>query len=228
MAPELRRVVRLTRSELETLRPTDIDDDSWLRLIYPYVTPLVSAVEYQRLRILLRAIPASSNARVLDAGTGFGVLLPSLAGSFDAVEAIDVQPALVSAARRLVQSRRLANASVAAGDLTALAFPDASFDAVVAANVLEHLDDGHLERALGEIRRVLRPGAALCCCSPSENALYRGLRVIARKTKPPDHHQTAKSIRVAIERHLSLLTVRNIPPSPDELSLFQVVVAARR
>jgi ubiquinone/menaquinone biosynthesis C-methylase UbiE len=224
----MRRVVRFTPADLDALRPADIDDERWRRLIYPYVTPLVSIVEYRRLTILLRAIPAAPDARVLDAGTGFGALLPSLAGSFNAIHAIDVQPSLASAARSLVESRRLTNASVTAGDLTALAFPDASFDAVVAANVLEHLDDRALDRALGEIRRVLRPGAALCCCSPSENALYATLRVVARKTKPPDHHQTARSIRLAVERHLEPLTVRNIPAAPDELSLFQIVIAARR
>jgi SAM-dependent methyltransferase len=43
-------------------------------------------------------------------------------------------------------------------DLRALAFADESFDMVYASHVLEHIDDDLT--ALGEIRRVLRPGGA--------------------------------------------------------------------
>lgn len=41
-------------------------------------------------------------------------------------------------------------------DLTDLPFADGTYDVVFASHVLEHIADDH--RALGEIRRVLRPG----------------------------------------------------------------------
>ena len=46
---------------------------------------------------------------------------------------------------------------IAHGDLTALSFPDATFDAAVSAHAIDHL--GALSpAALGEMRRVLKPG----------------------------------------------------------------------
>jgi SAM-dependent methyltransferase len=41
-------------------------------------------------------------------------------------------------------------------DLRALPFPDASYDVLIASHVLEHIQEDRL--ALGEIRRVLKPG----------------------------------------------------------------------
>lgn len=41
-------------------------------------------------------------------------------------------------------------------DITALPFPDASYDVVMAHHVLEHIDDDR--RAIGEMFRVLKPG----------------------------------------------------------------------
>jgi SAM-dependent methyltransferase len=46
---------------------------------------------------------------------------------------------------------------IAHGDLTALSFPDATFDATISAHAIDHL--GELApTALGEMRRVLKPG----------------------------------------------------------------------
>ena len=52
-----------------------------------------------------------------------------------------------------------------AGDATAMPFPDASFDAVIAAEVLEHIPAD--QAAMNEIARVLRPGAAAAVTVPA-------------------------------------------------------------
>jgi SAM-dependent methyltransferase len=49
-----------------------------------------------------------------------------------------------------------AGVAMHAWDITAVPVPDASFDAVLCSHVLEHVEDDRA--ALGEMRRVLRPG----------------------------------------------------------------------
>ena len=51
-----------------------------------------------------------------------------------------------------------------------LPFADASFDAVLSLNVLEHVKDPF--RAADEIRRVLKPGGELLCCVPFLQPLH--------------------------------------------------------
>jgi SAM-dependent methyltransferase len=53
---------------------------------------------------------------------------------------------------------------VVRGDLTALPFPDAAVDRVIAAEVLEHIPDD--AAAFGEIARVLKPGGRVAVTVP--------------------------------------------------------------
>lgn len=50
-------------------------------------------------------------------------------------------------------------------DATALPYPDASFDRIIAAEVLEHIVED--ERAIAELARVLRPGGTIAVTVPA-------------------------------------------------------------
>jgi SAM-dependent methyltransferase len=58
-----------------------------------------------------------------------------------------------------------ASSGCARGDATALPFPDASFDRIIAAEVLEHIADD--ATAVGELVRVLRPGGTMAVTVPA-------------------------------------------------------------
>src|SRR5439155_807663 len=70
-----------------------------------------------------------------------------------------------------------ARVRIVRADAESLPFRDESFDAVVATEVLEHLDEPG--RMLSEARRVLRPGGQFFMTTPNAQALpYRILRFL--------------------------------------------------
>lgn len=77
---------------------------------------------------------------------------------------------LVAIDRAPIDTRCVGVALPAQADATAIPFGDSVFDAVFLFDVLEHVDDE--ARALGEIRRVLRPGGKLLVTVPAFMFLY--------------------------------------------------------
>ena len=103
--------------------------------------------------------------RVLDAGCGAGYGSAALAEAAESVTGVDIAPEAIDFARAHYQA---ANLSFEAASVTELPFADASFDLVVAFEVIEHLEDwrGFLAQAC----RVLAPAGQLIVSTP--NKLY--------------------------------------------------------
>ncbi|MGC8484556.1 MAG: methyltransferase domain-containing protein [Candidatus Baltobacteraceae bacterium] len=99
------------------------------------------------------------NSRVLDCGCGVGDDVRAIAariGEGGMVVGIDANEALVAAA---IARGVPANARFAVANAETLSFPDASFDAVRAERLLQHLADP--QSAVKEMYRVLAPGGSL-------------------------------------------------------------------
>lgn len=111
--------------------------------------------------LIERWLPATGLGRVLKsdlfdefAGTG---LHPWLRRRASQVVGVDVSPAIVWSV-----GSRYKDLEAVVADVRALPFHDGSFDAVVSNSTLDHLsgpDD--VATAIGELRRVLRPGGSL-------------------------------------------------------------------
>jgi ubiquinone/menaquinone biosynthesis C-methylase UbiE len=113
-------------------------------------------------RVLLDRQPVRPGDRVLDVACGTGLLTHELArsaGSSGQVFGIDLSQAMVDAARSRQSLAGSASAHYVRMDAQLLEFPSASFDVVLCCFGLMYLPDP--ERALAEMRRVLRPGGRL-------------------------------------------------------------------
>jgi SAM-dependent methyltransferase len=102
-------------------------------------------------RLLLDLLP--SGAALLELGCGAGIPTTQRLATRFAVTGIDLSPRQIVLARENVP-----NATLITGDMTALAFPPASFDAVCAFYAITHVPREEHADLLAKISSWLRPG----------------------------------------------------------------------
>lgn len=71
-----------------------------------------------------------------------------------------------------------------------------SFDAVVAADVLEHFKE--LDAPIDALKAATTSGGVLVTSLPTENFVYRALRWVFRIEKPDDHYHTAYEVEARL------------------------------
>jgi ubiquinone/menaquinone biosynthesis C-methylase UbiE len=175
--------------------------------------------------LLVEHARLSPGDRVLDVAAGTGASLVPAAqrvGANGHVIGLDLAPGMVDRLRDLIARLGIKNAEAVVGDAESLPFESERFDAVLCGFGLFFFAD--TDRALAEIRRVLRPGGQLAIStftragSDSMDAMWA--RLAAFMPVPP---AADRERRFDEPRHLLNTLVRagfkdgQVEPSPFEL-----------
>ena len=113
--------------------------------------------------MVFEAVARVEPRRVLEVGGGPG----ELAARIGAELKCDV--VMLDLATRMVELARSRGVEAEVGDVQHLPFPDATFDCAVAAWMLYHVPD--VDRGVGELARVLRPGGRLVAATNASDHL---------------------------------------------------------
>lgn len=114
----------------------------------------------RRTHVALRKIVSDlirPGEHVLECACGTGLLTEVIAQKCARLTATDFAPKMLARAKK--NCAAFSNITFEPADITALKYPDGSFDAVVAGNVIHLLDEPM--KALRELYRVCRPGGRL-------------------------------------------------------------------
>ncbi len=112
------------------------------------------------VRFTQKTLKPGGARRILDLGCGGGRHTVYLLKEGFAVSAIDSSSQSLEVLTQWIVEEGL-SAGLACGSMTALPYADATFDAVLAWNVLFYSIPDELQRSLDEVYRVLRPSGIL-------------------------------------------------------------------
>lgn len=160
-----------------------------------------------------RLSEAVKGLRVLELAAGTGLVTEVLAGSAREVVATDYAEAMVE--HLMVRTADLRNVTCRQADLYAPPFEPASFDAVVAANVLHLVPD--LPGALRSLRTMVKPGGLVLVPTflHDQTAFSWTLSRLLALTGFPGHRRfRAPTLRQALEAQGLEITREEVLPGP--------------
>jgi 2-polyprenyl-3-methyl-5-hydroxy-6-metoxy-1,4-benzoquinol methylase len=182
MEREIAAVMRASHQDLDAclqdldafnaLTP-EVENDAWYdrptAFTSMHLDALLLGFSRRRLALIVKQLdePRVERAAVLDVGGGSGRLAALLLSEHPDWHAtlLDRSAAAVHFARGYLAAQGMGQRSACReGSLAAIPFADASFDVVIAAEVLEHTDDA--DGSAAELLRVLRPGGRLVISLP--------------------------------------------------------------
>jgi predicted TPR repeat methyltransferase len=160
---------------------SDHDRDEMAIPSYLHTNPLIRWLMWRRYETIAGFLGDTNGQTALEFGCGMGLFLPELDRRFDRVFAIDLFPdyAVSLSTRRGLDTKFVAELDE---------IPDAAIDVIVAADVLEHLEE--LPAYLSKFYVKLNTGGRLIVSGPTERVIYKLGRVVAGFGDKGDYHHT--------------------------------------
>jgi ubiquinone/menaquinone biosynthesis C-methylase UbiE len=140
--------------------------DSYIHGTDPAEQQRLAALNRMTNRAFIDFLAVPANGRVLEVGSGLGLLASEVAGAADGVRVWGVE----RSAEQIAAAVRHPHVTCVRGDAHHLDFTDATFDLTYARYVLEHVADPL--QVLREMRRVTRPGGRVAACE-NDVSLFR-------------------------------------------------------
>lgn len=191
---------------------------------YLHSNPLLRWMAWRRLEVLTHNLERYagaierpvSNRTLMDFGCGTGVLFPVAARLFGRVFGVDL---VLAGAHLVVERRQFSGVELLSPDQAAATVGNQSLDAILAAEVLEHIHP--LDDTLAFFRAKLRADGRLLVTIPTENRVYRFGRWLAGFGEH-FHVDNAASIHAKLQASgFRSLRMEKIPlPSPFDIYWF--------
>ena len=141
----------------------------------------------QRIRNVFSLLADVEGRTVLDLGCGMGTFTLEAAQRGARAIGFDMMPTALAAAQRVGKEEKVESARFVLADVARLPVRSSGADVVLAADLTEHLDEGTLNRMLGESKRVLRAGGWLVLYTPEASHLFERLRDSGVMKQDPSH-----------------------------------------
>jgi ubiquinone/menaquinone biosynthesis C-methylase UbiE len=144
------------------------------------------AIAYGFDEFRARIVAASRARSVLEYGCGDEIMAFDLAHTARHVTGIDISDVAIHQAQRTAAHKSLANVSFHVDNAEDMHLADRSVDVVIGSGIIHHLD---IQKAVQELRRVLRPGGVAIFAEPlGHNPAVNWFRNRTPELRTPDEH----------------------------------------
>jgi SAM-dependent methyltransferase len=132
--------------------------DTYIHGTEPSEQERLAALNRMTNTAFVRFLDVPAGARVLEVGSGLGLLAVEVATAADRVHVVGLEVS----AEQIAAAATSPRVTYRRGDAHTIDFPDASFDLVYARYLLEHVSKPDI--VMSEMRRVVRPGGRIAVC----------------------------------------------------------------
>ena len=132
--------------------------------------PVLDYEQQVRSRAVLAQLAANTGDVILDIGCGNARDMVPILRAGASIVGVDLSEGMIRQARLDLAAAGYHNLELEVGDATRLRFPAESFDKALCSEVIEHIPDA--ATAVGEMRRVLKPGGHLIVSTPNRASWY--------------------------------------------------------
>lgn len=153
---------------------------------YKFPIKYIQLYRFKRIVKLLGNVKYKS---LLEAGTGSGVFIPELAKHCNAIYACDIHTNF-NHIPELCKQYGIENFNVSTQSIENTNYQNEQFDAVVAVSVLEFVPD--VQKALTEIKRVLKPDGIFITICPMESKVLDFFLSLYTSKKPKEEFGKAR------------------------------------
>ncbi len=120
----------------------------------------------------------SKNAKILEAGCGFGQWVFWMAEQGYQTVGIDLSSKAINAAKDYVKKNKIKNCEFIEGDVRKIPIEDNHFDIIYSFGLIEHFHNPEI--ILNEFKRVLKTGGKIFLSMPNEYSFHTLTRIILK------------------------------------------------
>ncbi|MBU1102471.1 class I SAM-dependent methyltransferase [Patescibacteria group bacterium] len=186
-----------------------------------YHQPLIRHIYIKRLQMALDFLKAAvPYENLLEIGYGSGVFFPELAKLSKNLYGLEVFPEAKKETEPMLKKENL-QVQLLTGSVTAMPFPNNFFDAIVCISALEHLRPEDVEKAILEIKRVVKKGGLIVLGFPSGRKLMQLYCILIKRNLHFDLHRSDHNL--ILEKLKKNLTIKNVKKLFSFLPIYFVV-----